>query len=136
MTALLGVTFVVIFIQALLRGAPGGALPRPIRRPSRCSWRDRDLRHRDVSWHVRLRLLAYLPEKVSDRPRSGVFLAAPSAGVLRHPRAYLTVQLPHADSTWPPSATWRASWALPVMAVSLIGSDVATLHRDARSLSS
>lgn len=39
--------------------------------------------------------------------------------------AYLAVQLPHADPTVAAVNDMAGTWALPVMAVSLIGSDVA-----------
>jgi NCS1 family nucleobase:cation symporter-1 len=132
MTALLGVTFVVIFIQALLRGAPPGALAAAhppafalfmggtgIFVIAMVSWAPY------VSDYSR-----YLPEKVS-RPATfwAVFLgcAIPQAfcAILG---AYLTVQLPHADSTVAAVRDVAGSWALPVMAVSLIGSDVANAY--------
>jgi nucleobase:cation symporter-1, NCS1 family len=132
MTALLAVTFVVIFIQALLRGTPPGALSGP--HPpafavflggtglfviAMVSWAPY------VSDYSR-----YLPEDVS-RPATfwAVFLgcAVPQAfcAILG---AYLAVQLPHADSTVAAIRDVAGSWALPVMAVSLIGSDVANAY--------
>lgn len=131
-TVLLGVTFVAIFIQALLRGAPADALAAA--RPptlalflggtgifviAMASWAPY------VSDYSR-----YLPEKVS-RPATfwAVFLgcAIPQAfcAVLG---AYLTLQFPHADSTVAAIRDVAGSWALPVMAVSLIGSDVANAY--------
>jgi NCS1 family nucleobase:cation symporter-1 len=131
MTALLGVTFAVIFVQALVRGTPTGALSghppafalfmggTGLFVISMVSWAPY------VSDYSR-----YLPENVS-RPATfwAVFLgcAIPQAfcAILG---AYLTVQLPHADSTVAAVREVAGSWALPVMALSLIGSDVANAY--------
>jgi NCS1 family nucleobase:cation symporter-1 len=132
MTALLGVTFVVIFIQAVLRGGSAGALSGShppafalfmggtgIFVIAMVSWAPY------VSDYSR-----YLPERVSPRSTFwAVYLgsAIPQAfcAILG---AYLTVQLPHADSTVAAIRDVAGSWALPVMAVSLIGSDVANAY--------
>jgi nucleobase:cation symporter-1, NCS1 family len=132
MTALLAVSFVVIFIQAVLRGAPVVALSAG--RPpafalllggtglfviSMVSWAPY------VSDYSR-----YLPQSVS-RPATfwAVFLGSAVPQVFcAILGAYLAVLLPHADSTVAAIRDVAGSWALPVMAVSLIGSDVANAY--------
>ena len=132
MTALLGVTFAVIFAQALVRGTPPGALSGA-HPPSFALFMGGTglFVISMVSWAPYVSDYSrYLPETVS-RPATfwAVFLgcAIPQAfcAILG---AYLTVQLPHADSTVAAVREVAGSWALPVMAVSLIGSDVANAY--------
>jgi len=140
MTVVLGITFLVIFLQAISRGTPPGALSAGhaptfarfmgvtgIFVISMVSWAPY------VSDYSR-----YLPADVS-RPRTfwavvlGCGIPAVVCSILG---AYLTVQLPHASSTVQAVQQVAGDWALPVMAVSLIGSDVANAYTGMLALAS
>jgi nucleobase:cation symporter-1, NCS1 family len=132
MTVILGATFVIVFIQALARGGVTG--PAAGTHPpsaelfmgatglfviAMVSWAPY------VSDYSR-----YLPETVS---RSKTFWAVVLGCAIPQTLcavlgAYLTGLLPHASSTVAAVGEVAGHWALPVMAVSLIGSDVANAY--------
>jgi nucleobase:cation symporter-1, NCS1 family len=132
MTAILGITFVIIFIQALARGGLTGPAATTRAPPfalfmsavglfviAMVSWAPY------VSDYSR-----YLPETVS---KSKTFWAvvlgcAIPTFLCAATGAYLTALLPHASSTVAAVGEVAGSWALPVMAISLIGSDVANSY--------
>jgi nucleobase:cation symporter-1, NCS1 family len=132
MTAILGVTFVIIFIQALARVGLTGPAATTRAPPfalfmgavglfviAMVSWAPY------VSDYSR-----YLPETVSkSKTFWAVVLGCAIPTVLcAATGAYLTALLPHASSTVAAVGEVAGSWALPVMAISLIGSDVANSY--------
>jgi NCS1 family nucleobase:cation symporter-1 len=132
MTVILGVTFAVVFIGALgyggLTGPAAGTRP-----PSFALFMGATglFVIAIVSWAPYVSDYSrYLPETVSrSRTFWAVVLgcAVPQiiCGILG---AYLTGLLPHASSTVEAVREIAGSWALPVLAVSLIGSDVANAY--------
>jgi NCS1 family nucleobase:cation symporter-1 len=132
MTAILGVTFLVVFVQAMAYGAPSGVAARTgaptfalfmaavgLFVIAMVSWAPY------VSDYSR-----YLPERVS---KSGTFWAVWLGCAI--PQifcailgAYITALLPHSSSTLVAIREVAGPWVLPVMAVSLIGSDVANAY--------
>jgi nucleobase:cation symporter-1, NCS1 family len=132
MTAILGITFVIIFIQTLARGGLTGPAATTRAPPfalfmgavglfviAMVSWAPY------VSDYSR-----YLPETVSkSKTFWAVVLGCAIPTVLcAATGAYLTALLPHASSTVAAVGEVAGSWALPVMAISLIGSDVANSY--------
>jgi NCS1 family nucleobase:cation symporter-1 len=132
MTVILGVTFVVVFIQAILRGSLAGAAAST-RPPSFALFMGATglFVIAMVSWAPYVSDYSrYLPETVSKTKTFwAVFLgcAIPQifCAILG---AYITGLLPHASSTVAAVGEIAGRWALPVMAVSLIGSDVANAY--------
>jgi nucleobase:cation symporter-1, NCS1 family len=132
MTVILGVTFVIVFIQAILRGSPAGAAAST-RAPSFAVFMGAAglFVIAMVSWAPYVSDYSrYLPETVSrTRTFWAVFLgcAIPQifCAILG---AYITGLLPHVPSTVAAVGDIAGRWALPVMAVSLIGSDVANAY--------
>jgi NCS1 family nucleobase:cation symporter-1 len=140
MTVILGITFVIVFAQALHRGSLTG--PAASTHPpsfalfmaatglfviAMVSWAPY------VSDYSR-----YLPENVSKTKTFwAVFLgcAIPQSfcAILG---AYITGLLPHASSTVAAVGAIAGKWALPVMAVSLIGCNVANAYTGMLALAS
>jgi NCS1 family nucleobase:cation symporter-1 len=133
MTVLLAVTFVVVFIQALTRGgAPAGAFAGG-RAPSFAVFMGATglFVIAMVSWAPYVSDYSrYLPSGVS-RPRTfwavvlGAAIPTISCAVLG---ACLAVLLPHASSTVDAIRAVAGGWVLPVMALSLVGSDAANSY--------
>ena len=140
MTTVLAITFLVIVIEAAHRGAPPGTLSAA--HPptfahfmvatglfviTMISWAPY------VSDYSR-----YLPADVS-RPKTfwavALGCAIPTV-VCAALGAYLAVQLPHANSTVAAVQQVAGDWALPVMALSLVGSDVANAYTGMLALAS
>jgi nucleobase:cation symporter-1, NCS1 family len=127
LTVVLGITFVIVFIQALSHGSLHGA-PAGTRAPSFALFMGAtglfviDM----ISWAPYVSDYSrYLPENVSmSRTFWAVFWgnAIPTifCGILG---AYLTGLLPHASSTVAAIQQVAGGWALLVMALSLVGSD-------------
>ena len=132
MTVVLAITFVIILIQALHHTAPPGAFSAAHAPTfahfmavtglfviSMISWAPY------VSDYSR-----YLPAEVS-KPRTfwavalGCGVPTIACAILG---AYLTVLLPHASSTVAAVQQVAGDWVLPIMALSLIGSDVANAY--------
>jgi NCS1 family nucleobase:cation symporter-1 len=132
MTVVLAVTFVIVFVQALrhggLTGPAAGTHPPSFRLFTGATAL---FLFAMVSWAPYVSDYSrYLPETVS-KPRTfwAVFLgcAIPTifCAILG---AYITGLFPHAASTVAAVRDVAGSWALPVMAVSLVGSDVANSY--------
>ena len=132
MTVILGITFVIVFIQALLRGGPTGAAggTHP---PSFAVFMGATglFVIAMVSWAPYVSDYSrYLPETVS-KPKTfwavvlGCAVPQIFCAILG---AYITGLLPHASSTVAAVGDIAGRWALPVMAVSLVGSDVANAY--------
>ena len=132
MTVILGITFAVVFVQALTHGGPVGAAGSA-RAPSFALFMGATglFVIAMVSWAPYVSDYSrYLPETVSKaRTFWAVVLgcAIPQI-VCAILGAYITALLPHASSTVAAVRDVAGSWALPVMAVSLIGSDVANAY--------
>jgi nucleobase:cation symporter-1, NCS1 family len=132
MTLVLGVTFVVVFIQALARGGLTGQVAGT-HPPSAALFMAATglFVIAMVSWAPYVSDYSrYLPETVS---RSKTFWAVVLGCAIPQTLcavlgAYLTGLLPHAPSTVAAVGEVAGQWALPVMAVSLIGSDVANAY--------
>ena len=140
MTVILGITFVVVFVQAIGRGALTGpvASTRP---PSFELFMGATglFVIAIVSWAPYVSDYSrYLPETVS---KSKTFWAVVLGCAI--PQifcailgAYITGLLPHAPSTVAAVGEIAGRWALLVMAVSLIGSDVANSYTGMLALAS
>jgi nucleobase:cation symporter-1, NCS1 family len=140
MTVILGVTFVIVFIQALshggLTGAAGATHP-----PSFALFMGVtglfviDM----VSWAPYVSDYSrYLPETVSEAKTfwavfAGCAIPTIFCAILG---AYITSLLPHASSTVAAVGEVSGRWVLPVMALSLIGSDVANAYTGMLSVAS
>jgi NCS1 family nucleobase:cation symporter-1 len=132
MTVILGLTFVIVFIRTILRGAPTGAAASS-HAPSFAMFMGATglFVIAMVSWAPYVSDYSrYLPENVSkSRTFWAVVLgcAIPQAfcAILG---AYITALLPHASSTVAAVGEIAGTWVLPIMAVSLIGSDVANAY--------
>jgi NCS1 family nucleobase:cation symporter-1 len=132
MTVILAVTFVIVFIKAINRGGLTGAAAGT-HAPSFAAFMGATglFVIAMVSWAPYVSDYSrYLPERASKaRTFWAVVLgcAIPSifCGILG---AYITALLPHAPSTVAAVRDVAGTWALPVMAVSLIGSDVANAY--------
>lgn len=140
MTAVLGVTFAVVFCQAAVRGTPRGALSA-VHPPAFAAFMAATglFVIAVVSWAPYVSDYSrYLPENVS-KPRTfwaavlGCAIPQISCAILG---AYLAVQLPGANSTVSAVQTIAGDWALPVMAISLVGSDVANAYTGMLALAS
>jgi NCS1 family nucleobase:cation symporter-1 len=132
MTVILGITFVVVFIQAISRGGVTGAAAGT-RVPSFSLFMSATglFVIAMVSWAPYVSDYSrYLPENVSKAKTfwAVVLGCAIPQIVCAILGAYLTGLLPHATSTVAAVRTVAGGWALPVMAVSLIGSDVANAY--------
>ena len=132
MTVVLGVTFVTVFVQTISRGGLTGAASGT-HAPSFALFMGATglFVIAEVSWAPYVSDYSrYLPETVSKtRTFWAVVLgcAIPTifCGALG---AYITGLFPHASSTVAAVRDAAGTWALPVMAVSLIGSDVANAY--------
>jgi nucleobase:cation symporter-1, NCS1 family len=132
MTVILGVTFVIVFIQAILRGGLTGAVAGT-RAPSFALFMGATglFVIAMVSWAPYVSDYSrYLPETISKTKTFWAVVlgcAVPQifCAILG---AYITGLLPHASSTVAAVGDIAGRWALPVMAVSLIGSDVANAY--------
>jgi NCS1 family nucleobase:cation symporter-1 len=140
MTVVLGITFVVVFVQALRYGGRAGAAAGR-GTPSFALFMAATglFVIAMVSWAPYVSDYSrYLPETVS-RARTlwavvlGCAIPAVFCAVLG---AYLTGLLPHAPSTVAAVRDVAGRWALPVMALSLIGSDVANAYTGMLALAS
>jgi NCS1 family nucleobase:cation symporter-1 len=134
MTAVLGLTFVVVLAQALARSHPGspvvlgtGHAPTFAAFMSAMGLFVISM----VSWAPYVSDYSrYLPADVS-RPRTfwavtiGAAIPQVFCALLG---AYLALQLPHASSEVAAIRDVAGAWALPVMALSLVGSDVANAY--------
>jgi NCS1 family nucleobase:cation symporter-1 len=140
MTVLLGVTFLIVFIQAIARGGPVGAAAST-GAPSFALFMGATglFVIAIVSWAPYVSDYSrYLPETVS---RSRTFWAVVLGCAIPQTfcailGAYLTGLLPNEPSTVSAVGQVAGSWALLVMAVSLIGSDVANAYTGMLALAS
>jgi NCS1 family nucleobase:cation symporter-1 len=132
MTVILGVTFVIVFIEAMLRGGLTGAAAST-HAPSFAVFMGATgiFVIAMVSWAPYVSDYSrYLPETIS-KPKTfwavvlGCAVPQIFCAILG---AYITGLLPHASSTVAAVGDIAGRWALPVMAVSLIGSDVANAY--------
>jgi NCS1 family nucleobase:cation symporter-1 len=132
MTVILGVTFVIVFVQAILRGGLTGAAAST-HAPSFAVFMGATgiFVIAIVSWAPYVSDYSrYLPETIS-KPKTfwavvlGCGVPQIFCAILG---AYITGLLPHASSTVAAVGDIAGRWALPVMAVSLIGSDVANAY--------
>jgi nucleobase:cation symporter-1, NCS1 family len=140
MTVILGITFGIVFIEAInhggLTGAAAGTHP-----PSFAAFMGATglFVIAMVSWAPYVSDYSrYLPETVSKTKTFwavvlGCAIPAIFCGILG---AYITGLLPHASSTVAAVGDIAGRWALPVMAVSLIGSDVANAYTGMLALAS
>jgi nucleobase:cation symporter-1, NCS1 family len=132
MTVILGVTFVIVFIQAILRGGLTGAAAST-HAPSFAVFMGATgiFVIAIVSWAPYVSDYSrYLPETISKTKTFwavvlGCGVPQIFCAILG---AYITGLLPHAPSTVAAVGDIAGRWALPVMAVSLIGSDVANAY--------
>ena len=132
MTVILGVTFVIVFIQAILRGGLTGAAAST-HAPSFAMFMGATgiFVIAIVSWAPYVSDYSrYLPETISKTKTFwavvlGCGVPQIFCAILG---AYITGLLPHASSTVAAVGDIAGRWALPVMAVSLIGSDVANAY--------
>jgi nucleobase:cation symporter-1, NCS1 family len=140
MTVVMGITIVIIFVQALARGGPIGAAAGT-RAPSFAVFMGATSLFviAMVSWAPYVSDYSrYLPPTVS-RARTfwavvlGCAIPTIVCAVLG---AYLTGMFPHASSTVAAIRDAAGSWALPVMAISLIGSDVVNAYTGMLALAS
>jgi len=140
MTAVMGITIVVIFVQALSRGGRIGAAAS-LRAPSFALFVGATglFVIAMVSWAPYVSDYSrYLPPTVSKvRTFWAVVLgcAIPTI-VCAVLGAYLTGLFPHASSTVAAIRDAAGDWALPVMAISLIGSDVVNSYTGMLALAS
>ncbi len=132
MTVILGITFLVVFAQALHRGGPVGAAAKTQLPPFAAFMAGAGLFVISIaSWAPYVSDYSrYLPENVSKAKTSlavvlGAGLPQIFCAVLG---AYLTSLLPDTSSTVAAVAIVSGKWVLPIMAVSLIGSDVANSY--------
>jgi nucleobase:cation symporter-1, NCS1 family len=132
MTVILGVTFVIVFIQAILRSGLTGAAAST-HAPSFAVFMGATgiFVIAIVSWAPYVSDYSrYLPETISKTKTFwavvlGCGVPQIFCAILG---AYITGLLPHASSTVAAVGDIAGRWALPVMAVSLIGSDVANAY--------
>jgi NCS1 family nucleobase:cation symporter-1 len=132
MTAVLGTTFVVVFIRAIIHGTPRGALSAT-HPPTFAAFMGATglFVIAMVSWAPYVSDYSrYLPENVS---KAGTFWAVVLGSAI--PQAfcailgvYLAVQFSPQTPTLTAVQTVAGSWVLPIMAISLIGSDVANSY--------
>ena len=140
MTAVMGITIAVIFVQALSRGGRIGAAAS-LRAPSFALFVGATglFVIAMVSWAPYVSDYSrYLPPTVSKvRTFWAVVLgcAIPTI-VCAVLGAYLTGLFPHASSTVAAIRDAAGDWALPVMAISLIGSDVVNSYTGMLALAS
>lgn len=133
MTALLAVTFAVVFLRALAHGgAPPGAFGAG-RAPSFAVFMGATglFVIAMVSWAPYVSDYSrYLPADVSRARTFWAVVLGSAIPAILCPAlgAYLAVLLPHASSTVDAVRAAAGGWALPVMAISLIGSDVANSY--------
>jgi nucleobase:cation symporter-1, NCS1 family len=140
MTVILGITFAVVFVQALTHGGPVGAAAST-RAPSFALFMAATglFVIAMVSWAPYVSDYSrYLPETVSKvKTFWAVVLGCAIPQIIcAILGAYLTALLPHQSSTVEAVRDIAGSWALPVMAVSLIGSDVANAYTGMLALAS
>jgi nucleobase:cation symporter-1, NCS1 family len=140
MTVILGITFVIVFIQAINHGGLTGAAAGT-HAPSFAAFMGATglFVIAMVSWAPYVSDYSrYLPETVSKTKTFwavvlGCAIPAIFCAILG---AYITGLLPHASSTVAAVRDVAGSWVLPVMAVSLIGSDVVNSYTGMLALSS
>ena len=140
MTVVLGITFAVVFIQAINRGGLTGAVAST-QVPSFALFMGATglFVIAIVSWAPYVSDYSrYLPENVSKAKTFwavvlGCAIPQIFCAVLG---AYITGLLPHVSSTVAAVGDIAGKWALPVMAVSLIGSDVANAYTGMLALAS
>lgn len=132
MSVLLALTFAILWVRALLRGGPtGGAAATGLPPLATFMAGTSMFVISVVSWAPYVSDYSrYLPETVS---RSKTFWAVFAGAAIPQIGcallgAYLTSLLPHADSTIAAIADVGGRWMLLVMALSLIGSDVANAY--------
>lgn len=140
MTVILAITFVILFIQAINRGGLTGAAAAT-RAPSFALFMGATglFVISMVSWAPYVSDYSrYLPETVGKaRTFWAVVLGCAIPGIFCPILgAYITGLLPHASSTVAAVQDIAGSWVLPVMAVSLIGSDVANSYTGMLALAS
>ena len=132
MTALLGVTFLVVFVRAVAHGGPSGAAART-QAPSAALFMGAlgIFVIAMVSWAPYVSDYSrYLPTNTNAAKTFwavvlGCAIPTIFCGVLG---AYLTGLFPNSGSTVAAVRDAAGTWALPIMAVSLIGSDVANSY--------
>jgi nucleobase:cation symporter-1, NCS1 family len=132
MTFILGITFVIVFVQAISRGRPAGAAAGT-GAPTFAVFMGATglFVIAMVSWAPYVSDYSrYLPENVSKAKTFwAVVLGSGIPQIIcAILGAYLTGLFPHAPSTVAAVRDAAGSWALPVMALSLIGSDVANAY--------
>ena len=132
LTVILGITFAVVFVQAIahgsLHGAAAGTTP-----PSFALFMSATglFVIAIVSWAPYISDYSrYLPENVGS---AKTFWAVVLGGGIPQIGcailgAYITALLPHASSTVQAVRDVAGGWALPIMALSLVGSDVANAY--------
>ena len=128
MTVILGITFLIVFIQAINRGPQTGAAAS-LHPPSFAVFMAATALFviAMVSWAPYVSDYSrYLPETVNKAKTFwavvlGCAIPTIFCAILG---AYITGLLPHVSSTVAAVRDLAGGWALPVMAVSLIGSDV------------
>ena len=140
MTVILAITFAIVFIRAINRGGLTGAAASP-RAPSFALFMGATglFVIAMVSWAPYVSDYSrYLPATVSKTRTfwAVVFGCAIPTIFCAILGAYITGLLPRAPSTVAAVGDVAGSWALPVMAVSLIGSDVANAYTGMLALSS
>jgi NCS1 family nucleobase:cation symporter-1 len=140
MTVILGITFAIVFIQAITRGRLTGAAAG-LHPPSFAVFMGATglFVIAMVSWAPYVSDYSrYLPETVSKTKTfwAVVLGCAIPQIVCAILGAYITALLPHASSTVEAVRDISGAWALPVMAVSLIGSDVANAYTGMLALAS
>jgi nucleobase:cation symporter-1, NCS1 family len=140
MTPILAVTFVVVFVQAITHGAPTGAAAST-HPPTFALFMGATglFVIAEVSWAPYVSDYSrYLPPTV-DRAKTfwavvlGAAVPTIICGILG---AYITGLLPHETSTVAAIAAIAGKWVLPIMALSLIGSDVANAYTGMLALAS
>jgi NCS1 family nucleobase:cation symporter-1 len=140
MTVVLAVTFVILFVQALSHGGLTGPAAGT-HSPSVGTFMGATalFLFAMVSWAPYVSDYSrYLPENVS-KPRTfwAVFLGCAIPAIFCEILgAYITGLFPHAASTVAAVRDVAGSWALPVMAISLVGSDVANSYTGMLALAS
>ena len=140
MTAILGITFAIVFVEAINRGGPAGAAAGT-HPPSFAVFMGATglFVIAMVSWAPYVSDYSrYLPETVSKAKTFwavvlGCAIPQIFCAILG---AYITGLLPHAPLTVAAVGEIAGRWALPVMAVSLIGSDVANAYTGMLALAS
>jgi NCS1 family nucleobase:cation symporter-1 len=140
LTVILGITFVILFVQAVLHGGLRGTVAGT-HAPSFALFMGATgiFVIAIISWAPYVSDYSrYLPESVSPTKTFwAVVLGCAVPGIFCATLgAYITGLLPHASSTVAVVRDIAGGWALPVMAGSLIGSDVANAYTGMLALAS